>query len=407
MWLYRPRKGHRKPIPAYPAYLVLLALSLKQLQEELDDLKRNGLYRQLAGRVPDRVVNFSSNDYLGLAADPALLLPVNGNHPVGAGAARLIRGDFPQHNALEADVAAFKNADAALLFSSGYQANLGALTALAGPTDIIFSDALNHASIIDGCRLSRATVKVYPHLDAANLAKQLTESGEYRRRIIVTDSVFGMDGDEAPLEELASIAAKYDALFVVDEAHATGVYGHEGRGLLAATQTKADLQITTFGKALGTFGAAVSGCHTLIDYLTNRARPFIFTTALPPLICAATSQAINLLQQPEGAARLGNLKRNITQLTSGLAAMGLPSQNPHSPIQPIACASPQAALQASATLFEDGYFAQAIRPPTVPDGGSRIRLAVNANHQPQDVAGLLAMLKKNRHSFTYEPIQNA
>ena len=383
---------------------------LKPFQAELAQLKAAGLYRQLAGRPPVGIHNFSSNDYLGFAAEPDLLLA--GLAPaaiggLGAGAARLIRADHPQHRALEDQLATFKHCEAALLFSSGYQANLGVLSALAGPEDIIFSDALNHASIIDGCRLSRATVRVYPHLQTDRLGQLLAESHRFRRRIIVTDSIFGMDGDAAPVAELSQLADRHDALFVVDEAHATGVYGDQGRGLLNARQTSAHLQITTFGKALGTFGAAVAGPRTLIDYLVNRARPFIFTTALPPLICAATTRALELLQGPQGQKRLVALRDNIDQLTTGLKTMGLHSGSAHSPIQPLRCASPQAALDASHALLQIGYFAQAIRPPTVPTGTSRLRLAVNANHSADDITGLLAALSDHLHLFATETAPHA
>ncbi len=369
--------------------------AISQLRDELQTLDAASLRRRLPGPLPAGVVDFCSNDYLGLASSQQITTRAasfpEAHGPSGAGAARLVAGDLALHHRLEARLARFKQAPAALLFSSGYQANVGAISALAGPSDAIYSDALNHASIIDGCRLSGARVNRYRHADPDHLGRLLATAPRlYRRRVIITDAVFGMDGDLAPLAAIADLARKHDALLLVDEAHATGVRGPRGRGLVRELGLEVDLQLTTFGKALGCFGAAVTGSQTIIDYLINRCRTFIFTTALPPAVCTAALASLDLLDSPEGDARRARLQRNIRHLVHGLAQLGLPCAD--GPIQPLLIGRPTQALTASQRLLRRGYFVQAIRPPTVPEGTSRLRLAVTAAHQRSQIDGLIAAL---------------
>ncbi|MCC6750501.1 MAG: 8-amino-7-oxononanoate synthase [Deltaproteobacteria bacterium] len=364
------------------------------LAEELHRLEERGLRRSLAGPLPAETINFSSNDYLGLATHPALSDAACHalRTTTGAGSARLIGGDLAEHRALEDRVAEYKNTERALLFSTGYQANLGVLTALLSPGDAVYSDALNHASLIDGCRLSRAAIHVFPHADPDALGRLLAEGSRYRRRLVVTDSVFGMDGDRAPLAALARLARHHDAILVVDEAHATGVCGPHGSGAVAEAGIAPDVQIATFGKALGCFGAAALGSRVLIDYLTNRARSFVFTTALPPAICAAARAALDVAASAEGDRLRERVQRNLALLHAGLARLGRDGVPTGLPIVPLHLGSPEAALAASAALLERGFFVQAIRPPTVPPGTSRLRISLSARHEPEQLQRLLSAL---------------
>ena len=365
------------------------------LRQELAQIASRGLRRQLAGPLPSHVVNYSSNDYLGLSTHPLLLEAGRRGLALaaGAGAARLVGGDCAEHHALEAALARFKGTEAALLFSSGYQANVGTIAALIGREDAVYSDALNHASLIDGCRLSGAAIHVYRHVDTEHLASLLAQGTRFRRRLIVTDTIFGMDGDAAPLADLAHLARRHDAALMVDEAHASGVYGPSGTGLLRATRVEADVQLVTLGKALGGFGGAVLGSRSLIDLLINRARTFIFTTALPPSVCATTLAALNLVAGPSGDALRAQLFANAARLHHALVALQLrrPTDSP-SPILPLRAGTPEASLSAARELLARGCFVQAIRPPTVPEGTSRLRLTASAAHTPEHLDTLIATL---------------
>lgn len=337
---------------------------------------------QVDGR---EAINFSSNNYLGLADSPALRAAARASldeDGVGAGASRLIVGSLRPHRRLEDRLAAFACLPAALAFNSGYHANVGALSALAGPGDLVFSDALNHASVIDGCRLSRARTVVYPHLDLTALEAAL-RSNTGRRRFIVTDTVFSMDGDLAPLGQLRILAARYGAALVVDEAHATGVIGPGGRGLCAAMEVAADVHVATLGKALGAFGAFVAGSSVLVEFLANRARSFVFTTALPPSVCAAAEAALNLVSSPEGASLRERLATNVRHFGSELRRMGLLSRTSGAtPIFPVLVGDARRAMAASERLLSMGIYAQGIRPPTVREGTARLRFALMATHTP-------------------------
>lgn len=333
-------------------------------------------------------INFSSNNYLGLAAHPALVEAAHTaleEEGVGAGAARLIVGNLPAHRRLETAVARFHGGEAALLFPSGYQANVGTIAALAGPEDAVFSDALNHASVIDGCRLSRARTCVYRHRDVGHLA-ELLAANPARRRFIVTDTVFSMDGDLAPLAELRRLADVHAAYLVIDEAHATGVLGRQGRGLADAEGVRADVHVATLGKALGAAGAYVVGSRVLVDFLLHRARSFVFTTAAPPSIAAAACAALDVCLSAEGAALRVSLADNVERFRMGLDRLGLLARGAgKTPIFPVVLGDERRTLEATQMLLARGVFAQAIRPPTVPQGTSRLRFAVMATHSPEHI----------------------
>jgi len=339
------------------------------------------------------VLCLCSNNYLGLANHPAVIeaaIAASHQYGVGSGASRLISGSMRAHHDLEERLAAFKSAAACLLFTSGYHANLGVIASLVSEGDAVFSDALNHASVIDGCRLARAAVHVYPHLDLDALEARL-RGAPARRRLVVTESVFSMDGDAAPLGAICDLAERYDAMVMVDEAHATGVLGPGGAGLVEALalQDRATVQMGTLGKALGTFGAYVAGSRALIDFLTNRARTFIFTTALPPPIVAAAGAALTIVQcEPE---RRRAVRRNAERLRRGLRGLGyevLGDDDGH--ILPVMVGEAETTMALSAALLGEGVFAHGIRPPTVPEGTARIRATVMATHTDADIDQAIA-----------------
>jgi 8-amino-7-oxononanoate synthase len=337
------------------------------------------------------LVSFASNDYLGLAAHPALAAAAAEavtREGFGASASRLVSGDLPAHRALESGLAGFVGLPAALLFPSGYQTNIGVLGALAGPEDLIVSDAMNHASIIDGCRLTRARISVYPHRDAAEARRLLTDGVAARRRLLVTESLFSMDGDVAPLGELAEAAAAADAILVVDEAHALGVLGPGGRGLAAAAGVVPDVLVGTLGKAFGAAGGFAAGVAPLRDLLVNRARTFIYTTAIPPPVAAAAAAALAVIGGAEGARRRAVLDEHRRALGDRLRAYGLRREPPAGPIVPVVLGAEARALTAAAALRGRGYWVPAIRPPTVPPGTARLRITLSADHRPDEIAGL-------------------
>ncbi|MEO8602052.1 MAG: 8-amino-7-oxononanoate synthase [bacterium] len=339
------------------------------------------------------VLCLSSNNYLGLANHPALIeaaVAAARSHGVGAGASRLISGSMRGHHALEERLAAFKGTEACLLFTSGYHANLGVIASLVGPGDAVFSDALNHASLIDGCRLSRAHVAVYPHGDVHGLAERLAAVPAHRR-LIVTDSVFSMDGDSAPLAALCELAERHDAMLMVDEAHATGVVGARGAGLVdgLGLSRRVTVQMGTLGKALGGFGAYVAGSRGLIDFLINRARTQIFTTALPPPVVAAAAAALDLVErEPE---RRDAVRRNAQRLRAGLRTVGYTvAGDADSHIVPVMIGGAEETMTLSEALLAGGVLAHGIRPPTVPDGTARLRATVMATHTDADIDAAVA-----------------
>ncbi len=380
--------------------------SLDWIPRELAALEDRGRRRSLealaGGQAPvievagRRLVNLCSNDYLALAGDARVVRGAAAaaeREGAGAGAARLVVGDLPVHRALERRLAALKGTESALLFGSGYHANVGAIGALVAREDAVFSDELNHASIIDGCRLSQATTLRYPHRDVGALAHLLAGT-RARRKLVVTDAVFGMDGDAAPLADIAELCDRHGAMLYVDEAHATGVLGPTGGGWseeLGVTG-RVDVLMGTLGKALGSYGAFVAGSRPLTDWMTSRARTFVFSTALPPPACGAALAALEVVAaEPE---RRDRLRRLAGRMREGLSRLGFDLGAVVAPIFPVVLGPEQAALAASGALRDRGYFVRAIRPPTVPPGTSRLRVSLTAGHADEHVEGFLEALRE-------------
>jgi glycine C-acetyltransferase/8-amino-7-oxononanoate synthase len=368
---------------------------------ELNELDAAGMRRTLRtvdGQGPRAMVDgcdvllLCSNNYLGLAGHPALLeaaAAATWRFGAGSGASRLVSGTLPPHAQLEERLAAFKGSEAALLFNSGFVANTGILQGLFGPDDVIFSDELNHASLIDGCRLSRARTVVYPHRDLQALERLLTDEAAHRRGrwLIVTDGVFSMDGDIAPLAELCDLKERFDALLMVDDAHGTGVLGASGRGTAEQLGClgRIDLQMGTLGKALGCAGAYLAAPRVVIDTLINRSRPFIFSTSLPPAVPAAALAALDIVESAEGAALRDRLQHNLTIFAGRLRDAGLDLLASATQIVPVLIGAPAPTMTATRHLLEKGVFLQGIRPPTVPEGTCRLRATVMATHDPADL----------------------
>ena len=377
------------------------------LIEELQSLQAAGLRRTLqqvhqrrAGTVllnGERVADFASNDYLGLAADPRLaraaaaVLQAEG---MGAGAARLISGNHPLHDALERALAHFKGCERALLFPSGYMANIGAIPALVGPGDVIYSDALCHASLIDGCRLSKAAIRVFPHADLDALAGMLADDRHaFRRALIVVEGVFSMDGDLFPLEGLVPLARRFDAWTYVDDAHGTGVLGATGAGSVEQCDVtgQIDVIVGTLGKAMGTSGAYVTGSRPLVDYLTSRARSFIFTTGTPPAVAAATLEALRLVQVESW--RREAVRDRARRLRDRLRAAGREAPGmSDGHIVPIMVGDVGATMRLVGEMRRRGFLVGGVRPPTVAPGTSRLRVSVSAVHPMELVDALAANL---------------
>jgi len=370
---------------------------MTDVAERLDELRDRGLYRRLrlvCGPQGPRVMLdgrevllLCSNDYLGLAAHPLVreaAAEAAMRWGTGAGASRLISGTMEPHLRLERRLAEFKGYERALLFGSGYLANTGTIAALAGHGEVVFSDELNHASIVDGCRLARAETFVYRHGDLEHLAWGLRGAGE-RSALIVTDGVFSMDGDLAPLSELSELARRHRCRLMVDEAHATGALGPGGRGSVAAASLsdRVDVVVGTLGKALGSYGAYVCASGELTDYLVNTARPFVFSTAPPPPVVAAADAAVELLACNAGL--VDQLAANAAVLRQALVAEGLSVGDSETQIVPLRVGDAEAAMTMSERLLERGVFAQGIRPPTVPEGSSRLRLTTMATHHPDEL----------------------
>lgn len=369
------------------------------LDAELDQIRTAGLYRHLrrveSAQEPSVTIDgrrhllFCSNNYLGLATHPAVVgAAKDALDRFGAGAvsSRLISGHMTPHAELEEKIATWKRVERSLVFSTGYQANVGVITALVGPDDVVLSDELNHASLIDGCRLSRAQVRVYRHNDVEHLERLLAASGSTRRRLCVTESIFSMDGDRAPLADIANACERHDAWLAVDEAHAAGIFGPRGAGIAAedAVSNRVDIHIGTLGKALGSFGAYVAGSARLIDLLVNRARSFIFTTGLPPSAAAAAKAAIEIVENEPDRAR--GLLARARELGRRLRAAGLDIPHVDSQILPILIGPAGATVAAARRLLEAGVYVAAIRPPTVPANTSRLRVSLMATHTEDDIA---------------------
>jgi len=370
---------------------------MSEIAERLEELRDRGLHRRLrliggpqGPRVTldgKQVLLLCSNDYLGLANHPKVrgaAAEAAMRWGAGAGASRLISGNMQPHSRLEKRLATFKGYESALLFGSGYLANTGTIAALAKDGEVVFSDELNHASIIDGCRLSRAETFVYHHGDVDHLAWGLRKAGK-RAALIVTDGVFSMDGDVAPLAELAELAQAHCCRLMVDEAHATGAIGPGGRGSVAAAGLSGEVDVVmgTLGKALGSYGAYVCANRETTDYLLNTARSFVFSTALPPSVAAAGLAALELLEsQPDRVARLD---ANAKALRAAFAAEGLEVGSSETQIVPVPVGDAGAAMDLCERLLEHGVFAQGIRPPTVPEGSSRLRFTVMSTHRREEL----------------------
>jgi glycine C-acetyltransferase len=376
---------------------------LQWIDEEIAALKAAGLYNQI--RTIDspmgawvtiegqRVLNFCANNYLGLANHPRLIQAAKegmDRYGIGPGAVRTIAGTFTLHQQLEADLAKFKKAEACLTFQGGFMANLATIPTLVGQEDVIFSDRLNHASIIDGCRLSRAKIVAYEHTDVADLARQLHEHTAYRRRLIVTDGVFSMDGDIAPLDQICELAEKHDCLLMVDDAHGEGVLGEGGRGIVDhfGLHGRVDVEVGTLSKAFGVVGGLVAGKQSIIEWLRQRGRPFLFSSAMTVPDVAACLESVKILA--ESTELVEKLWRNAGFFKRELAGLGFDIGHSTTPIVPVMLGEALLAQQFSHRLFEAGVFAMAIGYPTVPQGKARIRVMNSAAHSLDDLEKALA-----------------
>ncbi len=377
------------------------------LNDEIEHLKSDNLYRSLRvvnsaqkpkARIDGRdFILLSSNNYLGLSNNPLIKkksAEALKKYGTGACASRLISGNIEPYISLEKTIAQFKGTEKALVFSSGYAANVGAISALAGTDDTIYSDSLNHASIVDGCRLSGADIKVYNHGSAPDLERIIKRSGKRGKKIIITDSIFSMDGDIAPLDEIRTIADKYGCLLFVDDAHATGTMGKTGRGSAEYFHIngKIDIYMGTLSKAVGSVGGFIAGRKILIDYLINKSRSFIYSTGLPPASLAASDAALKLIAKD--TSYLEKLKRNIQTLSDGLSALGYDTMGSKSQIIPLLTETEERAIRAFKYLYKNNIFVPAIRPPTVPKGKSRLRITPMASHSKKDIEYVLFILEK-------------
>ncbi len=387
-------------------------MSLDFVAQEIDELKRQGVFRPLRVLSSPQgpravidgksVINMSSNDYLGLANDPRLkkaAIAATERWGAGTAAVRTIIGTMEMHLELERRLAKFKGTEACIVFQSGFTCNSGVIPVLVGEGDVIISDALNHASIIDGCRLTRAEIRRFAHKNMAELEQQLKDTRGYRRRLVITDGVFSMDGDIAPLPEIARLCKQYDAISYVDDAHSSGVLGKNGQGSVHhfGLQGQIDVQVGTLSKAVGVLGGYVATTRGLVDLLIHRGRPFLFSTSHPPAVTAAAIEAINIMEQePELIARLWENARTFKE---GLKALGFDTGKSETPITPVIIGEERAAMEFSDRLFESGVFAQGIAFPTVPRGQARVRTIVSAAHSKDDLEQALDAFAKAGHAI--------
>jgi len=407
VWRRLKISGKILPGEGSPSHFPPIRSMMDFLKDQIESLKKAGLYRTLrslqgpqsATTIIDgkRVLQLSSNNYLGLANHPRLKAAAKeaiDRYGSGAGASRLICGNLELNSKLEDGIAKLKKKESALLFSTGYMANIGILTALMAEGDVIFSDEFNHASIIDGCRMGKAQTKVYPHMDMNALEKLLKKTKGCKHRLIVTDGIFSMDGDIAPLPDLVSLAKRYGCMVMVDDAHATGVLGAHGGGTGEhfALQDKIDISMGTLGKALGGFGAFVAVSHRLREFLINNARPFIFTTGLPPAVIANGIAALELLEEePEMRARLWE---NVGFFKKRIKELGFDTLQSETQIIPILVGDASLTLRMGEMLLEEGVFVQGIRPPAVPQGSSRLRITLMATHTRKELEFALEAIEK-------------
>jgi len=378
------------------------------LVEEVEALKREGLYTTIrtigspqgAWVIVDgkKVLNMCANNYLGFANHPKLKEAAKkaiDEFGVGPAAVRTIAGTMSLHLELEEKLAKFKGAEATISFQSGFNANLATIPAIVGKEDAIFSDELNHASIIDGCRLSRATIIRFAHRDPADLERKLREEGgKYRRKLVITDGVFSMDGDIAPLPEIAEISEKYDALLMVDDAHGEGVLGRGGRGIVDhfGLHGKVHIEVGTLSKAFGVVGGYVAGSKALIEFLKQKGRPFLFSSAVTPADVAACIAAVDILTESDELVR--KLWDNASYFKKGMVERGFDIGHSETPITPVMLGEAPLAQEFSRRLFEEGIFAQAIGYPTVPRGKARIRVMISATHSRDDLDFALDKFEK-------------
>lgn len=378
-----------------------------RFQEQIARLQKQNLFRSLSSIDSEpstlieqngrKYLQFCSNNYLGLASHPVLKAAAASavkNWGVGAGASRLISGNVDINRSLELRLSQFKKTEAALVFNSGYVANLGAISALMGKPDLILADRLNHASLVDGCRLSQGKFRIYRHKDTEQLRKLLSGRKKDQNILIVTDGVFSMDGDITPLPELLSLAEEYEAFIYLDDAHGTGVLGPHGSGTCEHFNLSSSriIQMGTFSKALGGFGGFVTGSDLLIKYLINKARPFIYTTALPPSVLATALAALDLVEENHSLRdQLWNIRNHLSQK---LTQLGFDLCGSETPIIPIRIGSSEKALLFSQKLLQEGVLIPAIRPPTVPAGTSRLRITLMATHTRDQIDFLLLLLEK-------------
>ncbi len=381
---------------------------LDWIQNELDTLKEGGLYNrirtlnspqgawlQVDGK---KVLNFCSNNYLGLANHPRMAAAAKAaidRYGVGPGAVRSIAGTMDLHLELEKRMASFKGVEAAITMQSGFAANLAVIPALVGKEDVLFTDELNHASIIDGCRLSGARIEKYKHADAADLDRVIRENkGSYRRALCVTDGVFSMDGDLAPLDKIYEITNQHDVMLMVDDAHGEGVVGRGGRGIVDhfGLHGKVDVEVGTFSKAFGVMGGVIAGNAAIIDWLRQRGRPFLFSSAATPADVAACIAAVNLLE--ESTELVDKLWQNGNLFKKVMKEMGFDTGQSATPITPVMLGEAPLAQQFSRELFDENVFAMALGFPTVPKGKARIRVMLSAAHSPTDLEEGLEAFKK-------------
>jgi glycine C-acetyltransferase len=380
---------------------------LSFLATELDSLKQQGLYRRL--RILDgeqkastsfdhrQVVNLSSNNYLGLTTHPKLreaALDATRRLGVGSGSVRTIAGTMDIHMELERRLAVFKQTEAVVVFQSGFAANAGTVAAVLTKDDVVVSDELNHASIIDGCRLSRAAIKVFPHKDADAARKVLRELPAAQRKLLITDGVFSMDGDVGAVPELCALAEEFGCIMMVDDAHASGVFGRNGRGTIDhfGMHGRVDIQVGTLSKAIGALGGYVAGSRTLIEFLYHRARPFLFSTSHPPAVAAACIAALDVLEQEPQI--IDRLWENTRFFKAGLQALGFNTGLSESPITPVIAGGGALAMKLSDRLFEEGVFAQGIAFPTVAKDKARVRTIVTATHTRDELQFALDVFAK-------------
>jgi glycine C-acetyltransferase len=374
---------------------------LQYLHDAIEDLKVKHLYfklkvlegeqKPIAKFDGKEVINLSSNNYLGLTTNPRLrraAIDATRKFGVGSGAVRTIAGTMKMHMDLEEQIARFKKAEACVVFQSGFTANAGTVSAILGKEDLVISDELNHASIIDGCRLSRATIKVFKHKDAADCERVLQESKDWNgKKLLISDGVFSMDGDIADLPALCDLAEKYGCIMMVDDAHASGVLGSRGRGTIDHHNChgRVDIQVGTLSKAIGSVGGYVCGSRDLIDFLQQRARPFLFSTSHPPSVTASCQSAFELLDSEAGDKLIKKLWANTKFFKRRLKKLGFNTGKSETPITPIMVGDAAKAFQFSQELFDEGVFAGAIGFPTVPEGKARLRTIVTATHKRADL----------------------